>query len=110
MQRFTLSAGDCVRLPTGANVPEQVHVFSQPEITAIEAALAARRALLIRGEPGSGKTQLAYAAAVALRRAFVSFVVDARTEARDLLWHFDAVARLAEAQIQGALTSGPKAH
>lgn len=30
-------------------------------------------------------------------------MVDARTESRDLLWHYDAVARLAEAQLQGAL-------
>lgn len=109
MQRLSVSPGYALHLPTGAGLPEQVHVFSLPEITAIEAALAARRALLIRGEPGTGKSQLAYAAAVALKRAFISFVVDARTEARDLLWHFDAVARLAEAQIQGTLISGAEA-
>lgn len=83
-------------------MPEEVHVFAAEEIAAINAALAAGRALLVRGEPGTGKTQLARAAAVALRRGFVGIVVDARTETRDLLWHFDAVARLAEAQRQGA--------
>jgi MoxR-like ATPase len=35
--------------------------------------------------------------------------VDARTEARDLLWHFDAIRRLGEAQIQGALYSSRRA-
>lgn len=80
-----------------------MHVFSDKEILAIETALAARRALLVRGEPGIGKTQLAKAAAVVLRRAFVSFVVDSRSESRDLLWYFDAVARLADAQVYGAL-------
>jgi MoxR-like ATPase len=30
-------------------------------------------------------------------------VVDARTESRDLLWHYDAIARLSEAQLSGAL-------
>jgi len=52
--------------------------FSENEIIAIDTALAARRALLIRGEPGTGKTQLALAAAVALKRGFVSRVVDSR--------------------------------
>jgi MoxR-like ATPase len=33
----------------------------------------------------------------------VSYVVDSRTESRDLLWYFDAVARLADAQLFGAL-------
>lgn len=53
--------------------------------------------------PAPGQSQLARAAAAGLGRAFVSTVIDARTEARDLLWSFDAVARLAEAQVQGAL-------
>ena len=46
---------------------------------------------------------MARAAAKALGRAFIQHVVDARTESRDLLWHFDAVGRLAEAQVMGAL-------
>jgi MoxR-like ATPase len=92
-----------LKLPAAAGAPEQVHVLADDEIAAIEIALAARRALLVRGEPGTGKTQLALAAAVALKRAFVPFVVDSRTESRDLLWHYDAVARLAEAQVQGVV-------
>jgi MoxR-like ATPase len=99
-------AGEAIDLPSTTGAPEQVHVFSEDEILAVNAALAARRALLVRGEPGTGKTQLAKAAAVALHRAFISVAVDARTEARDLLWHFDAVRRLGEAQIQGALHGG----
>jgi MoxR-like ATPase len=79
------------------------HAFEEREIRALGAALAAGRPLLVRGEPGVGKSQLARAAAVALRREFVHHVVDARTEARDLLWHFDAIGRLAKAQVMGAL-------
>src|SRR5882672_5131569 len=109
MQRLTVKAGDKLALPTAAGAPEQVHVFSENEIIAIDTALAARRALLIRGEPGTGKTQLALAAAIALKRGFVSRVVDSRTESRDLLWHFDAVARLADAQVHGALRFEGKA-
>ena len=101
--RFPVEPGKPLLLPAPEGTPEQVHVFSSQEILAIEAALAARRALLVRGEPGTGKTQLAKAAAVALKRAFISLVVDSRTESRDVLWHFDAIARLARAQVLGAL-------
>lgn len=80
------------------------HQFELRQIKAINAALSAQRPLLVRGEPGVGKSQLARAAAKVLGRVFVQHVVDARTESRDLLWHFDAVGRLAKAQIMGALT------
>ena len=92
-----------VELAATGDMPEAVHQFEAGQIRAINAALAARRPLLVRGEPGIGKSQLARAAAKGLGRAFVPHTVDARTESRDLLWHFDAVARLAEAQLLGAL-------
>jgi MoxR-like ATPase len=91
-----------VQLAPAGDMPEAVHAFVPRQVRAINAALAARRPLLVRGEPGIGKSQLARAAAKGLGRAFVAHTVDARTESRDLLWHFDAVARLAEAQLIGA--------
>jgi MoxR-like ATPase len=91
------------KLPAYAALPETVHVFDDDTIEAVNAALAARRPLLVRGEPGTGKSQLARAAAAALGRAFLPFTVDARTEARDLLFTVDTVARLADAQILGHL-------
>ncbi len=63
-------------------VPEQWHVFDRNSAQAIRAALASRRPLLVRGEPGVGKTQLAAAAAKVLRRPLVTRVVDSRTESR----------------------------
>lgn len=92
-----------IQLPTVGALPPDVHVFEQQSVHAINAAVAARRPLLVRGEPGVGKSQLARAAAHQLGRAFISFVVDSRTESRDLLWHFDAVQRLADAQICGQM-------
>ena len=79
----------------------QAHVSSTEDENALQAALDARRPLLVRGEPGVGKTQLAQAAAVSLKRAFVSFTVDAMTEPRDLHYWEDAVERLAQAQVSG---------
>ena len=97
-----------VDLPSHAGVPERVHEFDERSIKAVNAALAARRPLLVRGEPGVGKTQLAEAVAVKLERAFYPFTVDARTESHDLLWRFDAVMRLAQAQLCAALNQDPE--
>ena len=85
-------------LPKIGSWPRTVHVFDTESAYALTAAEAANRPLLIRGEPGTGKSQLARAAAVAQKRLFLSVVVNARTECQDLQWHFDAVGRLGEAQ------------
>jgi MoxR-like ATPase len=82
---------------------DRVHLLRAKEIYAVNAAIAASRPLLVRGEPGIGKSQLARAAAKKLGRAFVTHVVDSHTESRDLMWTFDAVSRLAEAQLAGSL-------
>jgi MoxR-like ATPase len=92
-----------VGLPKQGASPRESHLFEQSSIDAINAALGARRPLLVRGEPGVGKSQLARAAAQCLKRALITFVVDSRTESRDLLWHYDAVERLADAQICGQI-------
>lgn len=91
--------GQVARMPTPDDAPQAVHLFDERSIYAVNAALLARRPLLVCGEPGTGKSQLARAVAFVLKRVFVSQVVDARTEPRDLLWWFDAVRRLAEAQL-----------
>jgi MoxR-like ATPase len=84
------------------------HVFEADAVRAINAAIAAGRPLLVRGEPGTGKTQLARAAADALKRPYLAYSVDAATEVRDLLYTVDLVARLAAAQVAGALGMKPE--
>lgn len=98
-----------IPLPSVHGLPPSKHVLTPRERRAINASLACRRPLLVRGEPGMGKSQLARAAASALGRALLHHVVDARTEPRDLLWTVDAVSRLAEAQLVGAMHSGNRA-
>jgi len=93
---------DQVTIPGRGQRAAQVHVFDEPSMWAIRGALGAERPLLVRGEPGVGKTQLARAAGVVLQRPVVEFAVDSRTESQDLMWTLDAVRRLAEAQVSGA--------
>ena len=81
---------------------ESVHIFDDRSAQAIRAALASGRPLLVRGEPGTGKSQLARAAAKVLGRKFLSHVVDAHTEIQDLWYRFDAVSRLGNAQVLSA--------
>jgi len=92
-------------LPIGS-WPAAVHCFDRKSANAVRMAIAAERPLLVRGEPGVGKSQLARAAAQVLGRVFVSEVVHARSEPADLQWRFDAVARLGEAQALGAAGPG----
>jgi MoxR-like ATPase len=66
----------------------RIHQFEERDVWAIWAAKAAGRPLLVRGEPGLGKTQLAQAAAKLLERDLITHTVDARTETRDLLYSF----------------------
>lgn len=103
MPMLDLTAGDQIQLPDRGDLPASVHVIDADSIDAINAALVTGRPLLVRGEPGTGKSQLARAAAEALNRVLVTHTVDSRTETRDLLWSVDAVARLATAQLMGAL-------
>ena len=111
MTRLNIQPGEPVHLRDtqgdgGQRGYRDVHVFEQDDIDAIEAALDAQRPLLVRGEPGVGKSQLALAAAVVLKRGYCQFVVDGMTEARDLRWREDAVARLADAQLIGSYPAG----
>lgn len=85
------------------------HFTEQEDNDAVDAALTARRPLLVRGEPGVGKTQLAKAAARRLGWAFCHKVIDARTDARDLKWTEDLVSRLADAQMIGATANSDEA-
>lgn len=76
------------------------HIFNEADCYALWAAYSAGRPLLVRGKPGTGKSQMARAIAEQLGWAFVSEVVRGSTELSDLHWHFDAIGRLGEAQAR----------
>ncbi|MBX3671231.1 MAG: AAA family ATPase [Rhodocyclaceae bacterium] len=95
-----LAVGAAFDLDAVGSWPRSRHVFDELSKDALQMAVASERPLLVRGEPGTGKSQLARAAAQKMGRAFISEVVHARTEPQDLQWRFDAVGRLGEAQAQ----------
>ena len=69
-------------------------------ITAVNSALALRRPLLITGNPGSGKTSLAYAIAYELNLGPVLlWPVTTRSKLSDALYRYDAIARLQDTQF-----------
>lgn len=74
-----------------------VYVLDDQLRMAVDVALATGRPLLLRGEPGSGKSSLAAFIARNLNWRYYEHVVSSRTTAQDLLWSFDSMRRLADA-------------
>ncbi len=79
------------------------YILDERARLALRMAWATGRPLLVVGEAGCGKTQLAWALACAWQVPLFKQVVNAQSKADDLLYHFDAVARLADAQIHAHL-------
>lgn len=66
---------------------------------AVNAALALQRPLLIKGEPGTGKTMLAEEVAAALKRPLLQWHIKSTTKAHQGLYEYDAVSRLRDSQL-----------
>ena len=69
-------------------------------VEAVNLALALGRPLLLQGEPGCGKTRLAYAVAYALGLPLEESYIKSTSRAQDLLYTYDAVNRLYDAQLK----------
>lgn len=95
-------AGTVIDLLSSDDFEPSRHRWSKEELDALALAYAARRPLLVRGEPGSGKSQLARAAAHRMQvDAPLVQVIHPRFEPRDLLYRYDAIRRLADANAGG---------
>jgi MoxR-like ATPase len=66
---------------------------------AVNATLALKRPLLIKGEPGTGKTLLAEEVAAALNLPLISWHIKSTTKAQQGLYEYDAVSRLRDSQL-----------
>ncbi len=69
---------------------------------AVNAAITLQRPLLIKGEPGTGKTVLAQEIATALNKPLIAWHVKSTTKAQQGLYEYDAVSRLRDSQLGDA--------
>ncbi|MBE7636720.1 AAA family ATPase [Sneathiella sp. P13V-1] len=75
------------------------YVATEDLMIAVNAALTLERPLLIKGEPGTGKTVLAKEVAKALGKEFIEWNVKSTTKAQQGLYEYDAVSRLRDSQL-----------
>ncbi|SNS39361.1 MULTISPECIES: MoxR family ATPase [unclassified Azospirillum] len=80
----------------------QDYVATDDLRVAVNAAITLQRPLLVKGEPGTGKTVLAQEVAKALGRPLQSWHVKSTTKAQQGLYEYDAVSRLRDSQLGDA--------
>ena len=75
------------------------YVATDDLMMAVNAAVVLQRPLLVKGEPGTGKTQLAIEIAEALKRPYFEWHIKSTTKAQQGLYEYDAVSRLRDSQL-----------
>jgi MoxR-like ATPase len=75
------------------------YVATEDLRVAVNAAVALERPLLVKGEPGTGKTILAHEIAKALGKQLITWHIKSTTKAQQGLYEYDAVARLRDSQL-----------
>ncbi len=75
------------------------YIADQDLLAAVNASIALQRPLLVKGEPGTGKTMLAHALSEALDRELVSWHVKSTSKAVDGLYTYDVVQRLNDSRF-----------
>lgn len=75
------------------------YIASEDLSVAVNAAIALEKPLLIKGEPGTGKTLLAHEIAEALNKRIITWHVKSTTTAQQGLYEYDAVSRLRDSQL-----------
>ena len=75
------------------------YVATPDLMLAVNASMTLRRPLLVKGEPGTGKTMLAEEAAAALGLPLLEWHIKSTTKAQQGLYEYDAVSRLRDSQL-----------
>ena len=78
------------------------YVATEDLSLAVNAAVILQRPLLIKGEPGTGKTQLAQEIALSLERPLLEWHIKSTSKAQQGLYEYDAVSRLRDSQLGDA--------
>ena len=77
----------------------KTYVATDDLMLAVDAAITLQRPLLIKGEPGTGKTKLAEEVATALGLPLLEWHIKSTTKAQQGLYEYDAVSRLRDSQL-----------
>ena len=75
------------------------YVATENLMVAVNAAITLERPLLIKGEPGTGKTVLAHEVAKAIKAPLIEWHIKSTTKAQHGLYEYDAVKRLRDSQL-----------
>jgi MoxR-like ATPase len=75
------------------------YVATEDLAVAVNAAVALERPLLVKGEPGTGKTELARQVAESLKAPMLEWHIKSTTKAAQGLYEYDAVSRLRDSQL-----------
>jgi MoxR-like ATPase len=78
------------------------YVATQDLMLSVNAAITLKRPLLVKGEPGTGKTMLAEEVSTALGLPLLQWHIKSTTKAQQGLYEYDAVSRLRDSQLAGA--------
>ena len=80
----------------------QDYVAGADLMSAVNISMALQKPLLIKGEPGTGKTKLAESIAAALGKQLIIWSIKSTTKAQDGLYFYDVVQRLYDSQFGGS--------
>lgn len=75
------------------------YVATRELAVAVNASVSLQKPLLLKGEPGTGKTMLAYEVAQALNKRLITWHIKSTTNAHQGLYEYDAVSRLRDSQL-----------